>query len=210
MKKGILAAVVLATILMIGCECNYSGGKKEKPVLYVYPEKNNTEVQLSLDYDGSLTTVYPAFTKENCWEFTADKDGTITMGDREYNYLFWEGEDNRKTKIDIGYCVAKEDLVPFLEKELSELGLNDKEMDDFITYWLPRLSQNKYNLISFDSREYVDVAKLQIKPAPDTLIRVFMTYKGVDKQTEITAPDKVRTPERKGFTIVEWGGSMLY
>ncbi len=209
MKKGILAAVVLATILMSGCEIGLENQCDEKPVLYVYPEKNNTEVQLSLDYDGSLTTVYPAFTKENCWEFTADKDGTITMSDREYNYLFWEGEDSRETKIDTGYCVAKEDLVPFLEKELSELGLNDKEMDDFITYWLPRLSQNKYNLISFDSREYVDVAKLQIKPAPDTLIRVFMTYKGVDKQTDIAAPDNARTPERKGFTIVEWGGSQI-
>lgn len=207
MKKGILAVVVLATILMIGCEIGLENQCNEKPVLYVYPEKNNTEVQLSLDYDGSLTTVYPAFTKENCWEFTADKDGIITMGDREYNYLFWEGEDSRKTKIDTGYCVAKEDLVPFLEKELKDLGLNDKEMDDFITYWLPRLSQNKYNLISFNNSEYVDTAKLQIKPAPDTLIRVFMTYKGVEKPVKIAAPARNKTPERTGFTVVEWGGS---
>jgi len=210
MKKCILAAVVFASILMSGCGCNDSGVKDEKPVLYVYPEKDNTEVQLSLDYNGSLTTVYPAFTKENCWEFMANKDGTIIMGGKEYNYLFWEGEDIRKTKMDTGYCVAKEDLVPFLEKELSELGLNDKEMDDFITYWLPRLSQHKYNLISFDNSEYLDTAKLQIKPKPDNLIRVFMTYKGVDSPVEIAEPEKVHMPERTGFTVVEWGGSMLY
>jgi len=47
-----------------------------------------------------------------------------------------------------------------------------------------------------------------IDPAPDTLIRVFMTWKPVDEMTEIEEPTIV-TPERSGFTVVEWGGSKI-
>ena len=47
---------------------------------------------------------------------------------------------------------------------------------------------------------------LQINPAPDTLIRVFMTWKAADSFIEL--PDQELTaPERSGFTVIEWGGT---
>ncbi|MBR2040847.1 MAG: hypothetical protein IJ945_00525 [Oscillospiraceae bacterium] len=75
-------------------------------------------------------------------------------------------------------------------------------------YWLPRLEQNAYNLISFQNEAYTDSAKLDIDPAPDTLIRVFMAWKGLDELVEIE-PQKLSSPERKGFTAVEWGGTEI-
>ncbi len=183
----------------------------KKPVMYFYPEADNTGIKASVDFAGRFTTVYPAFTDEagHSWEFEADRDGTIRIGEREYGYLFWEGVPDTGLSIDTGYCVAQKDLVPFLEEKLTELGLNSRERNDFITYWLPELGRYSYDIISFDATAYTRCAKLNIKPAPDTLIRVFMTYRGSDKAVRVKAPAVTKTPDRTGFTVVEWGGSEI-
>ncbi|MBQ8411293.1 MAG: hypothetical protein IJX15_06170 [Ruminiclostridium sp.] len=67
---------------------------------------------------------------------------------------------------------------------------------------------NEYNIISFHTDEYNDISPLEISPAPDTLIRVFMTYYGSDKPIE-TKPQLLPEYERNGFTAVEWGGSEI-
>ena len=64
------------------------------------------------------------------------------------------------------------------------------------------------NLISFQGDVYDDSAKLDITPAPDSILRVFMAYKPLDKPIEV--PEQVFQPfERSGFTVVEWGGSAI-
>ena len=94
------------------------------------------------------------------------------------------------------------------ETALAELGLNDKEADDFITYWLPLMIGNKYNVITFQTKAYEDVASLSISPKPDTVIRVNMLWYSTDRQVSIRPQDltSVNPPGRKGFTVVEWGG----
>ena len=49
---------------------------------------------------------------------------------------------------------------------------------------------------------------LLITPTPDTIIRVLMKYRPIDKKIEIKE-QKIITPERKGFTVVEWGGTLV-
>ncbi|MBQ1339804.1 MAG: hypothetical protein IIY35_04165 [Ruminococcus sp.] len=70
------------------------------------------------------------------------------------------------------------------------------------------MEHNKYNLISFQGDTYTDSAKLDITPAPDSLLRVFMTYVPLEDAVNIE-PQQLSTFERKGFTVVEWGGSEL-
>ena len=68
------------------------------------------------------------------------------------------------------------------------------------------MKENKYNIISFQTKSYTDNAKLDIAPAPDTLIRVFMAYKPSDVRKNI--PEQILSrPERNGFTVIEWGGT---
>ena len=46
---------------------------------------------------------------------------------------------------------------------------------------------------------------LNITPTPDTVIRVMMDWKVIDKLVEIPE-QQLTTPERNGFTVVErWG-----
>ena len=176
-----------------------------KPVIYLYPEEN-TEVSVELSLkDGALTCTYPAY--EDGWKVTALPDGTLTDAKGQtYNYLYWEGEAEMAYDFSEGFCVKGEDTAAFLEKALEDMGLTRREANEFIVYWLPMMELNPYNLISFQTENYTDAAKLTVSPEPDTVIRVFMAWKGAEEFTEL--PEQVFTvPERNGFTVVEWGGT---
>lgn len=110
-----------------------------------------------------------------------------------------------------GFVVKREDITSFLEDKLARLGLSEREAEEFIVYWLPRLSEYEYNYIRFATMDEINQAMpLEINPAPDTIIRVLMTYKGLDEPLagvkEQQLPD---TLTRTGFTAVEWGGSEI-
>ena len=47
---------------------------------------------------------------------------------------------------------------------------------------------------------------LDITPTPETLIRVFMEFKGLDEKITINE-QKLEKVKRNGYTVVEWGGS---
>ena len=177
-----------------------------KPVIYLYPE-TETDVSVKLNYDGKLTCTYPAY--ENGWSVTAAPDGTLTDAKGQtYNYLYWEGITNPEYDFSQGFCVPGEDTAAFLEDALAKLGLTRREANEFIVYWLPLMEANPYNLISFQTDAYTDHAELEISPAPDTLIRVFMAWKPLEEAMEIPA-QTLTAPERTGFTAVEWGGSQI-
>jgi hypothetical protein len=70
------------------------------------------------------------------------------------------------------------------------------------------MEQNPYNVISFQTDRYTDAAKLEVAPAPDTVIRVFMAWQKRD--VFVSLPEQNLTaPDRQGFTVVEWGGCEL-
>lgn len=91
---------------------------------------------------------------------------------------------------------------------MSQLGLTQREANEFILYWLPRMEGNAYNLISFQNEAYTETAALSINPQPDTLLRVFMAWKGLDKPMEVS-PQMLEPVQRTGFTVMEWGGAEL-
>ena len=177
-----------------------------KPVIYLYPEEK-TEVSVTLGYNGRLTCTYPSY--DNGWKVTAQPDGTLTdENGQTYNYLYWEGETNTQYDFSEGFCVKGEDTAAFLEYSLAELGLNRREGNEFIVFWLPMMQNNEYNVISFQGDVYTDSAKLDIDPAPDTLIRVFMAWQASEIYVNIPEQE-LDAPEREGFTVVEWGGTKV-
>lgn len=62
---------------------------------------------------------------------------------------------------------------------------------------------NDYNLILFRTDVNMENAKLYIQTKPDTMLRVIMYWKPLKERVEIE-PESLLTPERKGFTVVEW------
>ena len=207
MKK--LFAIILAlvmTLSLAACTGIWDTGGSHtsaKPVIYLYPEEE-TEITVTLDYDGELTCVYPEY--NDGWTVTAAPDGTLTdEAGQTYRYLYWEGEADTEFDLSRGFCVPGDETAEFLEEALAKLGLNRAEANEFIIYWLPKLQNNAYNLIAFQTDVYEESARLTVTPEPDTVIRVFMAWEPLDKPVEIE-PQELTAPERIGFTVVEWGG----
>jgi hypothetical protein len=142
---------------------------------------------------------YPK-TNKGTWLVIADKDGTLTdtATKKKYSYLFWEALKTKPYTLDEknAYCVSSKESEKFLEDSLTTLGLNLKEKNDFIVYWLPILEQNKYSLVEFKTTEYTDTAKLDVIPKPASMIRVFMVFKKSDKKVKTGSP-KMKKVTRK-------------
>ena len=179
-----------------------------KPIIYIYPEEE-TNIEVSLGYPEKITCSYPEY--EESWNVLAKPDGTLidSKTNRELYSLYWEGAGTIKARDNKGFVVKGENTAEFLEEKLEVLGLNYKEAQEFIIYWLPKMQENKYNYIRFASMEEInEYMPLEISEEPDTLIRVFMQYKPLDKYVEVEA-QKLESVKREGFTVVEWGGTDL-
>ncbi len=178
-----------------------------KPVIYLYPEEE-MDVQVHVEPNKGFTITEPAY--DNGWKVKAKPDGEIyNYADKTvYPYLFWEGYATDYSRPEKGFVIAREDIQDFLVVTLSKLGLNKKEYNEFIDFWLPRMQDKSYYLITFmEQIDFDKMAPLAISPKPDTVIRVFMDYEGLDQKIKIDEP-KIVTPQRVGFTVVEWGGAL--
>lgn len=145
------------------------------------------------------------------WQVTARPDGTLMdhADGKEYSYLFWEGNpDGVAYDFSKGYCVAGEDTAAFLQDILPQIGLTPREYNEFIVYWLPQMQENPYNIISFQADVYTDLAWLQVDPQPDSVLRVFMAVKPSLVYVEME-PQEFEPFMRDGFTVVEWGGTIV-
>lgn len=180
-------------------------GDYAKPVIYLYPEED-TKVSISVDFTdgGAITCSYPEY--NGGWNVTAMPDGTLydENGD-EYYCLYWEGVGGASFDRSKGWCVVGKDTAAFLREKLLQIGLTAREANEFIIYWLPIMQENPYNIISFHTESYAAAVPLSVSPAPDSVIRVFMTFEASESPVEI-APQELPEYERNGFTLVEWGG----
>lgn len=184
-------------------------GTAKKPIIYLYP-KEDTEVSVKLQYKDNITTSYPKYL--DGWNVLAKKDGTLTDLSTNKNLysLYYESENLLNFKVENdGFIVKGSDASTFLEEKLAILGLTEREAEEFIIYWLPKLEANKYNYIRFATLDEINKnMPLEINPNPDTIIRVLMTYKGLETPIDITE-QQLETPTRTGFVAVEWGGTEI-
>ena len=90
------------------------------------------EVKLKFKND-KLTCVYPKFNEnDNTWKIEASPDGTISIKDKKYPYLFWESESYSKQDLSSGFIVKADDAVEFDTSGMTAEGMADriiKEME---------------------------------------------------------------------------------
>ena len=178
-----------------------------KPVIYLYPTET-TQVRVDVELArGTFTATEPPL--GDGWQVTAQPDGTLTGPDGEsYSYLFWEADAPVAFDFSSGFVVPGRESEGFLREKLAYLGLNQREIADFLAFWQPQMEGNPYNLVAFQTERYTEEAQLRIEPQPDQVIRVFMACRPLDGPVEV--PEQVLQPAaRRGFTAVEWGGSMV-
>lgn len=179
-----------------------------KPIIYIYPEKD-IDLTIKLKNDNLLTYTYPKYS--NSWNIKVDTNGNIFdyKTNRNYYALYWEAIDNTKINTNEGFVVEGKNTIKFLEEKLEYLGLNEREINEFIIYWIDKLENNKYNYIRFRTTDEInEYMPLEISEKPDTLIRIIMDYMPLNEKINVKEQE-LNKVIRKGFTIVEWGGRQI-
>ena len=176
-----------------------------KPVIYLYPVEP-TDVTVKYVNEANLLTTYPKY--DGGWRVRADARGTLTdENGRQYYALFYDEARTYSVDFSTGFYVTAEGAIPFLEEKLALLGLNEREADEFIMFWLPVLERNGQSVVYFEQTvEREAECPLDVSPAPDSVLRVVIHVKKVDAPVDIE-PETLVPFERRGFTIVEWGGT---
>jgi hypothetical protein len=183
----------------------------KKPVIYLYPE-SEIDVHIKVEFEGKFNFTYPSY--ENGWVVKAFPSGKLInrKDNKTYYYLFWDGEKKYPTNPSIyesGFVIHRDSTVSFLQNVLVKYGLNEYEANEFIVFWTPYLIKNEWNFIHFRTgKEYESISKNKVIPKPDVEIRVFMDFMKIDKPFPI-AIQPIIPAQRKGFTLVEWGGAEL-
>ncbi|QQS15617.1 MAG: hypothetical protein IPK84_04620 [Candidatus Moraniibacteriota bacterium] len=181
-----------------------------KPVVYLYP-KNTLDVSVRVFPNEGVSVSKPPY--EDGWNVQARPDGTLLnyVDGKTYPYLFWEGGSNVLYQApEKGFVTSRENLSAFFDEKLSQAGLSAKEAADFKEFWIPRMEalENPYYFVTFLAQEEIDrIAPLVVAPTPDTIIRVMMDFRGMDRWENVPGL-LLHAPERKGFTAVEWGGRL--
>ena len=200
----ISSAALFFVNLMLSVVTNFA----VKPIIYVYPEEEK-EVKIKVKNPEKLTCTYPKYV--DGWNVLAKPNGDLVdlKTNRKLYALYWEGLNTTKHDFEDGFIVEGENVTKFLEEKLEILGLNEREAEEFIVYWLPLMEKNKYNYIRFETmKEIEENMELEIDPKPETLIRINMEFKPLRKPIDIKE-QKLERVERKGYTVVEWGGTKI-
>lgn len=173
----------------------------KKPAIYLYPQKPLT-IDIRVSLDGEMTKSIPPYNQG--WTVVATPQGKI---DGKYDYLFYEAKLNVSPRLSCeGWVVSYKEIGDWFDQHLIELGLNAREASDFKAYWLHALEPSNYYAIRLIDREWIDKKlRLDISPKPQTLIRLMLYFQPIDQDFSLKVP-KLQKIERKGFTVVEWGG----
>lgn len=173
-----------------------------KPVIYLYP---TTPTNVTVKVGAEITKSEPAY--GSGWRVLAQSSGELMAGGQKYPYLFWEGLGRGiYPAITSGTVVSRVDAESTIARQLVEQGLNAQETADFLEFWAPKLPNTPFvRLTWLTTAEMNKLAPLNVSPRPDTVIRVFLDFAGLEKPITIP-PQTFSAPKRHGFILVEWGG----
>ncbi|MBP3398334.1 MAG: hypothetical protein J6K75_01120 [Erysipelotrichaceae bacterium] len=175
----------------------------EKPVIYLYSDE---DMNVCVNTAKETTLTYPEI--GDGWDVEL-KDNRMYVDGKEIRALYYEAWIPNVFDTSEGFVVHKEDAASFLEEKLAYMGLTELEIYDFIVYWLPIIHQNEYTLITFQNEVFAKLYPLEISVKPDTELRIYMVIQGLDEPIDVKEQILPKGPERSGFTLVEWGGSVL-
>ncbi|RNC28483.1 MAG: hypothetical protein AWM53_01463 [Candidatus Dichloromethanomonas elyunquensis] len=203
-RKGCLITVVVfaaVTALIFFVLAFVGEVPVKKPNIYIYPEKTEN-ITVKVSPRGAITKSIPKY--KNGWTVSVEPDGKI---DGQFNYLFYEANVKYPFTLNKGWIVNKSDFSSQMNVILRDIGLQANEIEDFICYWSKELKwdKDKYAVYLISQQEINKAIPLAISKTPDSLLRVYFYFKATDKDFIIERPS-INTFERKGFTVVEWGG----
>lgn len=202
--KGCLITIIVFVVIiaLIIAFFAFNGGiGVKKPNIYIYPEKKEN-ITVRLNPRGRITKSIPQYNKG--WDVHVEPNGKI---DGQFDYLFYEAKVNYNFTLDRGWIVSKTDFYSQMDAILQKIGLKSNEINDFMSYWGSEIKwkKDKYTIYLIKQKEIDEAIPLEISKVPESLLRVYFYFEPLEKNLTIEEPE-ISTFERKGFTVVEWGG----
>jgi hypothetical protein len=175
-----------------------------KPNIYLYPiEITKIRVNLSFPIGGKITASIPTY--GSGWNVTVDTTGIIN---NNYEYLFYESVQPNVWQLSEGWTIKKSDLKDFFSYNMLNYGFNEKEIKDFLDFWIPKLIDFEYYVIYPQESNIIEKAiKLDFSLIPDDVLRLFYLIKGINGEPHnmIKVPNPNTQLNRTGFHVTEWG-----
>ena len=136
----------------------------------------------------------------------------LTIKNKKYEYIFWEGPCMKENEFNgeiIG--IKSENFEEELDELLERLGLNERERNDFIVYWMTKLSGRKGHKVTICDEKYDnEIAKLEVTGFTQ-ILRVMLKFEEIEED-EVMKLKGVETVEKKerptGKYVIEWGGDL--
>ncbi len=177
-----------------------------KPVLYFHSDIER-EFSLNVIPTNDFTFTYPSI--GDGWTGKIHTDGSLTVNNKNYPYLFWEAGQKYAFKPSTnGYHLKKEQYVAFLEKKCDEFGFNSTERTDFITFWGMKMQNHEELFVQFIFDESCDqFGTLNFEEQPDVLRRVYMMISPWNSYFSPYLKDiPFETMPKANYSVLEWGG----
>ncbi|OGG15494.1 hypothetical protein A3D77_06630 [Candidatus Gottesmanbacteria bacterium RIFCSPHIGHO2_02_FULL_39_11] len=195
-----------------------------KPAIYLYPEEP-TDLNVKLAVDGKITVSDPVYDAVNGWNVHAEPNGTLSsltfnLKPNTYSYLYYEADLNNVEIPKNGFVIPQMNLGSELSAILTTLGFNSTEKNDFLKYWLPRLTDRPYYFVTLlpenviNEKETLSISNLEpttynLQPiTPDSMIRSRFVFEGLDTPVKVD-PLTIPSHPREGFTLTDWGGTIV-
>ena len=178
-----------------------------KPMIYLYPD-SAMPVDVRIGPVSSLAMAYPK-DDSGMWQVQAYPDGRLVerKTGKEFYGLYWEGKNWTPPSSDTGVVVRGSEFPRALDSLLELKGLNYRERQECVTFWMHSLVNSPWVMIQFFDQEFAKAHPLDISPAPTTLLRVALSFRTLTEPVSLHPPVLVK-PLRRGFTVVEWGGQI--
>ncbi len=197
-----------------------------KPNIYLYPtETTDVSVRLTFPRGGGVTVSEPMYL--DGWKVEATPAGVLTNYERvvhsdpdrpdtaivtsepvatgAYTYLFFEADPPDEWQTERGWLVEGEDLGDFFAENLAAYGFNEREIEDFLGYWEPRLNAGYYAVFPQLAADIEPLVGLDVYPEPDSVLRLYYYVVADPDFGGELAPPEIPHFERQGFAVVEWG-----
>lgn len=185
-------------------DCDTCRADVYKPNIYIYPtEAIDLNVHINFPQGGEILSSIPEY--GTGWNIFVEPNGLIN---NTYHFLFYESSQPNVWQHDLGWIIEKTGLADFFTKNLTDYGFNGQEIEDFIDYWIPRLTDYNFYAIYPQNADIIDeVIELYFSEKPNNLMRLFYLIEGLNETPELKPeePDMSLTFERKDFFVVEWG-----
>lgn len=176
--------------------------KLYKPNIYIYPkEQIDLSVKLSFPMGGKIIKSIPEY--GTGWNVTVDTNGLI---DNTYSYLFYESTQPDIWQRKYGWIIKIHELELFFSENMNDYGFNEKEINDFIDYWIPRFDDYEFYLIYPQTKTLIDDAvQLSFSEEPDNILRLFYVVKGQNQLNDKLLEPTIDNFNRDGYFVTEWG-----